>query len=263
LIPSTDRFGTALGDVARCADCGHMQLGRLPDAGQLTEAYGDAASDDYLEEEGGQRVTARWTLDRIERHAAPPGAFLDLGCWVGFMLDEARDHGWRAVGVEPSTWASGLARERFGLDVRTADLAQLDLPQASFEVVHMGDVIEHLPDPGRALDQILGLLAPDGVLALALPDAGSRVARMLGRHWWSVIPTHVHFFTRHSMRKLLTRHGYEIVSVFTAPKTFTVRYYLSRLGGYCPAVASALGTVADRLGRGYSLWTPDFETGCS
>ncbi len=236
-----------------------MQLATLPDDSDLAEAYGDAASGDYLAEERGQRVTARSTLARIERHVSSRGALLDVGCWVGFMLDEARDRGWRTVGLEPSLWASGLARERFGLDVYTSDLAQLDLPQASFEVVHMGDVIEHLPDPGRALDQILGLLAPDGVLALALPDAGSRVARMLGRRWWSVIPTHVHFFTRHSMRKLLTRHGYEIVSVATAPKTFTVRYYLSRLGGYRPAVASTLGTVADRLGRGNSLWTPDFR----
>lgn len=259
LIPSTDRFGTALADVVRCADCGHMQLERLPDPGELAEAYSDAASGDYLEEERGQRLTARWTLERIERHAGPQGAFLDLGCWVGFMLDEARARGWRVVGVEPSTWASSLARERFRLDVHTADLARLELPPGSFQVVHMGDVIEHLPDPGRALDEIRGLLSPDGVIALALPDAGSRLARALGPRWWSVIPTHVHYFTRHSMLQLLARHGYEIVSVLTAPKTFTVRYYLSRVGGYRPMVARALVAAAEWLGVAESLLTPDFR----
>ena len=60
----------------------------------------------------------------------------------------------------------------------------------------MGDVLEHLTARQRALDRVGELLAPGGVLALELPDAGSRVARMLGKRWWSVIPTHIHYFTR-------------------------------------------------------------------
>lgn len=259
LIPSTDRFGTALADVVRCAACGHMQLERLPAPGELAGAYGDAASGDYLEEERGQRLTARTTLMRIERHVGPPGRLLDVGCWVGFLLDEARERGWRVLGVEPSTWASSLARERFGLDVRTCDLAELVIPPGSLQVVHLGDVIEHLPDPGVALEQVRGLLAPDGVLALALPDAGSRLARALGPRWWSVIPTHVHYFTRHSVGRLLARHGYELLSVATAAKTFSVRYYLSRLGGYRPAVGRGLVAAAERLGVADSPWTPDFR----
>lgn len=259
MIPSTDRFGTALADVVRCADCGHMQLERFPDAAELAGAYRDAASDEYLGEERGQRLTARSTLERIELHVPVEGAFLDLGCWVGFMLDEARGRGWRAVGVEPSAWASGVARERFGLDVHSVDLVELDLPPSSFRVVHMGDVVEHLPDPGGALDRVHGLLVPDGVLALALPDAGSRLARLLGQRWWSVIPTHVQYFTRHSIERLLQRHGYEVVSVLTAPKSFTVRYYLSRLGGYGPAPARMLVGGAERLGLADWLWTPDFH----
>jgi hypothetical protein len=120
-------------------------------------------------------------------------------------------------------------------------------------------VIEHLPRAGDALDRIAGLLAADGVLALVLPDAGSRLARTLGPRWWSVIPTHVHYFTRASMRALLDRHGYEPLLVRTAPKTFTVRYYLGRLGGYDDRLATTLVAAADRIGVGDRLWTPDFR----
>src|SRR5436190_2049007 len=117
LIPTTDRFGTALDDIVRCEACGHMQLARFPTDTELAQAYADAASDDYVEEEAGQRETARRVLERIERHAAR-GALVDLGCWVGFLLAEARDRGWETVGVEPSAFASQYARERLGLDVR-------------------------------------------------------------------------------------------------------------------------------------------------
>ena len=44
LVPTTDRFGTALADIVRCESCGHMQLERFPDQAELSEAYGEASS---------------------------------------------------------------------------------------------------------------------------------------------------------------------------------------------------------------------------
>jgi hypothetical protein len=59
LIPTTDRFGTALGDIVRCRHCGHMQLEPMPDPSMLADAYGQASSMAYIDEEAGQRETAR------------------------------------------------------------------------------------------------------------------------------------------------------------------------------------------------------------
>ncbi|MEA2296426.1 MAG: hypothetical protein QOE86_4065, partial [Solirubrobacteraceae bacterium] len=233
LVPTTDAYGTALDDIVRCTACGHMQLANLPAEADLLELYEDAASHHYVSEEDGQRHTARQTLALIARHAAGPHPprLLDLGCWVGFLLAEARERGWEVTGVEPSTFAAAYARDRLGLPVQHADLFTADLPDGDFDVVVLGDVIEHLPDPAAALERIGALLAPDGVLFMALPDAGSTVARRMGRRWWSVIPTHVQYFTRPSMVALLRRTGYTPLAMVTAPKTFSVRYYLWRLSG--------------------------------
>ncbi len=258
LIPTTDRFGTALSDIVRCRRCGHMQLARLPSDEELRDAYAAAASDDYLGEEAGQRATARLILDSLERYTER-GTLLDVGCWVGYLLSEAEGRGWRAVGIEPSEFASTYARERLGLDVRTADLMRADLPEATFQAVVLGDVFEHLPRPDLALDRIARLLAPGGVLAMGVPDAGSRVARALRARWWSVIPTHVHYFTRHSISVLLERHGYRVLTIGTSPKAFTVRYYLGRLGGYSPRLGRGLVATAVRLGVADRLWAPDLR----
>jgi hypothetical protein len=94
---------------------------------------------------------------------------------------------------------------------------------------------------------------------MALPDAGSRVARTMGARWWSVIPTHVQYFTRNSMETLLRRSGWEPLWVGTAPKAFTVGYYLSRIGGYSQAVGDALVRGAGAIGAAERLWTPDFR----
>lgn len=259
LIPTTDRFGTALADIARCPVCGHMQLAQMPTEESLAEAYGEAASSDYVEEEAGQRATARAILDRVERFA-PPGQrrLLDLGCWVGFLLSEAASRGWRAEGVEPSEFASAYARDRLGLDVQTADLLEAEVDEAAFGAIVMGDVIEHLTDPAAALRRCRELLAPRGVLALILPDAGSPLARAMGSRWWSVIPTHVQYFTRRSLARLLDREGFDVLDRATSPKAFTVRYYLERLAGYSPPASRALVGAADRAGLAERIWAPDF-----
>jgi SAM-dependent methyltransferase len=258
LIPSTHQFGTALADIVRCPRCGHMQLHPMPDEALLARAYAGAASEAYIAEEAGQRETARRALARIDARAPGRGALLDLGCWVGFLLAEARARGWRTLGVEPSVFGSTYAREHLGLEVISAGILEADLPPSSFEVVTLGDVIEHLTAPADALARIAGLLVPGGLVWLALPDAGSRVARALGRRWWSVIPTHTQYFTRHSIAALLTRSGFEVLEVTTAPKAFSAAYYLERVGGYSPAVAGVLVRAARVAGVADRMWAPDF-----
>jgi SAM-dependent methyltransferase len=258
LIPTTDAFGTALDDIMACGDCGHRQLAHMPTEVELLKLYVSARADHYIEEEAGQRRTARAALRHIERHVQR-GRLLDLGCWIGYLLHEARRAGWDVTGVEPSDFAASFAREELGLPIVNADMMSAELPLGSFDAIVLGDVLEHLTDPGAALDRIASLLAPGGVVYMTIPDAGSRLARAMGSRWWSVIPTHVQYFSRDSVRSLLVRHGFKTLEIKTAPKTFTVRYYLSRIAGYSPGVADRLVRHAERLRLADRLWTPDFR----
>ena len=260
LHPTTDKYGVAPADIVRCGVCGHRQVAEFPTEAELGEAYGEAEDISYAEEEAGQRATANALLERIERHSGR-GAICDLGCWLGFFLSEAERRGWEeAWGVEPSRFASEYARNELGLErVQTASIEDAELPQHHFDAVFMGDVIEHLPQPGEALDRIRGLLKPGGVLCLALPDAGSRLAGVLGARWWSVLPTHVQYFTRSSLARLLAGHGFTPEWFGTSPKTFTARYYVERLAGYSPPVAEAAVKAATAVGLADRLVTPDFR----
>ncbi len=257
LVATTTSYGSAPDDIVRCRSCGHMQVAVFPARAQLDSDYGDVHDAAYVEEEAGQRATAARTIERIERHIGR-GRLADLGCWVGFLLAEARGRGWHVVGVEPSRFASAFARERLGLEVITGTLDTPSLDDLRFDAVFLGDVIEHLPDPAGALARIRSLLDPGGVLCLALPDAGSRIARLLGSRWWSVIPTHVQYFTRVSLRRLLTDNGFAVEWTGTAPKGFTVRYYLDRLAGYSERLAGAAVHVGEALGVADRLVWPDF-----
>ncbi len=258
LRPTTESYGTAPADIVKCSVCGHAQVEEMPTVEDLDEGYEEAADDAYVQEEDGQRATARRAVERIEKHV-PRGALLDLGCWVGFLPSEAKARGWETVGIEPSEYASAFARDRLGLDVRTETMEGADLPAHAYDAVVMADVIEHLPRPGESLDRVRKLLKPGGVLYLQLPDAGSAVARRMGAKWWSVLPTHVQYFSRESLARLLDRHNFTAEWISTAPKTFSSRYYIDRLAGYAPPVAAAGVRAAQAVGLADRLVTPDFR----
>ncbi len=252
--PSADRFGESLATVVTCTGCGHGSLAERPSDADIAAAYADAVDEASLDEERGQVETALRALVRIEAQRAP-GSLLDVGCWTGSFVDAARRRGWTATGVEPSAWAVTRARER-GLAVERGGLEDAT---GGYDVVVLCDVLEHLLDPADAVMRVHGLLEPGGVVFLTVPDAGSRLARVLRRRWWSVLPMHVQYFTRASLRRLLQDRGFEVVDMRSHPKVFTVEYYAGRLGGYS-RVISRLVVGAVRLARVHRrLVSPDFH----
>ncbi|HMC52405.1 MAG TPA: class I SAM-dependent methyltransferase [Acidimicrobiales bacterium] len=255
--PSSGHFGQTAGTLMRCTACGHGSLAEAPDASAVSQAYQEAADPVSLREETGQVATATRALQSIE-HFVSPGRMVDVGCWTGSFLVAARQRGWDATGIDPSSWAVARAQER-GLDVRQGDLGSDRLDGGAYRLVVLCDVLEHLEDPGRALDAVREMVEPAGALYLTVPDAGSLVARVLGRRWWSVLPMHLQYFTRASLALLLADHGFTVGTVMTDPKAFSVRYYAERLGGYSPRLERLGAAFVDRLRIGERLVAPDFR----
>ena len=255
--PSADAFGATVGEVVRCRDCGHGSLRDAVDADALADAYEDAADPVSLRERRGQVETADRALDLVERHVRR-GRMVDVGCWTGAFVEAAHRRGWTATGIEPSAWAVGVARDR-GLDVHPGLLEPGVLEAGAHELVVVCDVLEHLLDPGAALDLLREALAPGGLLYLTVPDAGSPLARTLGERWWSVLPMHVQYFTRRSMHHLLRRHGFEPMVTRTHAKVFSARYYAERIAGYSDQVAGTVERVLDRVGMADRLVAPDLR----
>jgi hypothetical protein len=120
-------------------------------------------------------------------------------------------------------------------------------------------VIEHVADPATSVQNIADLLEPNGSVFMATPNAGSAVARLLGRRWWSVLPMHLQYFTRDSLALLLQRGGFRVRWTQTHAKSFSARYYAERLGGYSSSVERlALGGLRT-VGWTDRIVSPDFH----
>jgi len=155
----------------------------------------------------------------LERHGIKKGRFMNVGCATGETIYHLRDMGWEVAGVELNPHTASIAQQS-GLDVRNTDLSASDFELASFNVVCFDNVLEHLPDPCAALSVARGLLKPNGVVYIRVPNWRNGVApiaawvsRMTRLPWiYSQAPYHLFDFSPKSLRTLLESQGFEVLS---------------------------------------------------
>ncbi|MBI5202853.1 MAG: methyltransferase domain-containing protein [Elusimicrobia bacterium] len=226
---TTDTFGH-YGRIVRCVDCGFVYTNPRPTKEALLAGYGACVDETYLEEASSRSINAHLSLNVIKRFAKG-GRLLEIGCATGYFLNAARVD-FEVAGLEPSEWASKTARERFMLDVYSEPLDTCRFPSASFDVVVMIDVVEHLTDPKAALRCAANWLKPGGALYLVTPDIGSLSASLLGAAWWGLRPAHIAYFDRDTMRRMLEEAGFEVVLEKSFGRIFSWSYWASRLKNY-------------------------------
>jgi 2-polyprenyl-3-methyl-5-hydroxy-6-metoxy-1,4-benzoquinol methylase len=136
---------------------------------------------------------------------------LDVGCGPGAFLRAAREAGFDVCGLEPAWLPSLWGRRKLGLDIRTVKLEQFK-PENNFDVVVCLHVIEHIPDPVRALKRMSDLCKSDGIVMLATPNLGCQKAREMGVKWEAVGPAdHLFLFDGKSLRMLAERSGLDVL----------------------------------------------------
>ena len=195
--------------IAACETCAMIyETPRYPES-VIIEGYVNSEESGH-DSQHGMRVRSFYlALRRLRRHLPAPGAkVLDIGTAGGAFLEAATQFGYDSHGMEPSRYLVDRGKER-GLQIEQGTIEQHGFEAASFDMVSLWDVIEHLPEPGAALVEISKLLKPNGILLINYPDIGTWQAKLAGRRFWWIISVHLHHFTRRSIGDLCRRTGFE------------------------------------------------------
>lgn len=154
------------------------------------------------------------------------GRVLDVGSSSGYLAQPLVGRGNIVVGLELDPEAARAA-EAFCEQVLVGDVETMELPfePGSFDVVLLGDVIEHLRDPVAALARLRPLLRPEGRLVLSTPNVANwaiRLSLLAGRWRYTdrgiLDRSHTHLFTRSTLAETIERAGYRLVRIdYTVP----------------------------------------------
>ena len=166
-----------------CQSCGVANTHPWPSESDLDGAYGSWYRPSSGRFSGIGDAVLRRTRGRLARRLdriAPPGPVLDVGAGDGTLLDALAARGRDALGLE---------RDATRPDVRAESLEDVDTTWAAIVFWHS---LEHLPDAGEELKRAGELLADEGVLVVAVPNAASLQARVFGDRWLALdLPRHL------------------------------------------------------------------------
>lgn len=229
-VKITDARYGCTADIYRCEDCGFLECPNLHEALSLYEGMDD---EDYEKTRAERALQARRLLGTLGR-LLPSGKLLDVGAGSGILVNEARELGYDAIGIEPSAPLQRRAASH-NLPILHGVLPHANI-EGPFDAVILNDVIEHVSDPVGLLREAARLMHADGICAVVTPDVSSIAARLLGWRWWHFRTAHIGYFNKRTLMRAASQAGLKPVRLMRPTWYFSARYLLIRLLSYLPPV---------------------------
>jgi SAM-dependent methyltransferase len=224
-------------DVIECEACGFKHIIPIPSPDELDKVYREEyyAKEKPLYIERHREDLDWWNLVYSERYDTfeeylPPDSrrILDVGSGPGFFLLHGKQRGWQTLGIEPSTQAANHSRE-LGLEVEEDFFIEGSANHlGNFDVVHLSEVLEHIPDPRGLIKIAHHMLAPEGLVCVVVPNDYNPFQQALRttrefNPWWVAPPHHINYFNFDTLNRLLESCGFKVI---LCESTFPIDMFL-------------------------------------
>lgn len=210
-----------------CNNCGLSFLD-IPDGDTTEEGF-----DDYWNEVNEHIYTHSSTISELtnkynyyfsQLEVPVKTTLLDVGSGAGICVHVAQNHGFVAMGVEPSRRGAELSQKSYPINVVCGLVSDDDDLPRDFGVVTLWDVIEHVADPESLVKSCGSHLVNGGYLMLETPDEGAFIRRIIravsGVRIVGDIKRNIYYrahrqyFTTAAMEYLLLRCGFREIRFY-------------------------------------------------
>jgi SAM-dependent methyltransferase len=221
-------------NIVECESCGFKFTNPRPEEADLGKYY---KSEEYVSHSNTKKGFINSTYQSVRKYTLfkklqliskyyKTGRLLDIGCGTGEFLNTCKSAKWQTIGIEPDDDARNMAIKNFDLDVRgEAELKKLE--DASFDVISMWHVLEHVPRLNERVEELKRLIKPNGTIIIAVPNCNSLDAKIYKEQWAAYdVPRHLYHFTPKDIDSLFTKHGMKVYRIL--PMVFD-SFYVSML----------------------------------
>jgi len=230
-------------DIFQCADCGHLQVGRIgnPDLQYRDYVYTTSLSlglPDHFR---------RYAAQVVERYGVAPGAFVvEIGSNDGTLLRAFAESGRRVLGVDPAAAIAAAATqngiETIG-DFFTEEMGRSIADRyGKADLIVANNMIANVPELHDYMRGIARLLADDGVFAFETQYGADVIDRNLLD---TIYHEHISYFLVKPTVAFLKRFGFEAIDVERIPtKGGSIRVAAQVAGGKRPIASAVADLIA-------------------
>jgi len=242
--------------IYRCGVCSIMFVNPLPSMEKIFDIYKSSyfqRGNKYNFNHKIKISDPNWHNDvnkiSFVKNFKSSGTLLDVGCGMGGFLNVARESGFTVTGIEISKYASDFVKSELEMMVYNTDLSTAGFRSESYDIVCMWDVIEHLHDPHKTLQEIYRILKPGGYLFISTGDTGSIWARITGYFWHLLTPPqHLFYFNKKNLNDLLVLKGFDVIKTIYDGKCVTLEFIVFKLIEAVGPVFHFLKIIITKLG---------------
>jgi len=161
------------------------------------------------------RLRAKYYLSFVPDSVQTP-KILDVGCAEGRLLSTFLGYGCRCWGIEHHSYPAQRFLNGDRIVYLQGDLQAVELPEEGFDLIFLWHTLEHMDEPQLIMTRLYQLLAPKGVIIVAVPNFSSMEARRFKRFWFHLdIPWHKYHFNKKSLEYLLRKNHLRIMKIST------------------------------------------------
>lgn len=196
--------------LCQCKDCGFVFSQQIPKEIELVNHYNQYTRNDYLSPLTIKRYNE--LLDKFEKYRKK-NKLLDVGCGIGYFLEEAQKRGWEVHGTEYTDEAIKICKEK-GINMKKGKLNPANYNFEEFDVITSFEVIEHINNPIDELSNFNSLLGKKGLVYITTPNFNS-ILRYRLKAEYNVIcyPEHLSYYTPKTLKKLFTNVGFKTYKI--------------------------------------------------
>ncbi|MEW6028073.1 MAG: class I SAM-dependent methyltransferase [Chloroflexota bacterium] len=149
------------------------------------------------------------------RYGKRGARLLEVGSGLGHLVGQLEDT-FQTYGMDLNHWAVKKSKAVIQTtSLQTASAQALPFADDSFNVVIIKHIVEHLPDPARAIREIGRVTEPGGILILATPNLSSLLKPWKGDKWIGYQdPTHISLKPPEEWLSLIRAAGFSLRRAF-------------------------------------------------
>lgn len=204
--------------LVECASCRFVFTKKIPTDQELEEHYEGYGRNDYLSPITIKRYNE--LLDYFEKFRKN-NKILDVGCGIGYFLEEAKKRGWTVYGTEYTQEACAICISK-NISMQKGELEENNYPLNSFDVITSFEVIEHINNPILELSKFYNLLRKGGLVYITTPNFNSLLRYRLKAEYNVICyPEHLSYYTPRTIRLLMKKTGFKTQKILTTGISLT------------------------------------------